>query len=98
MRDLPNDRYDITMSTLELAANTVGIEKFGVTSADPFHTLVSFLESYYEEGRDTGFEHPMSDFRWNPRAYFPEAKSIIAVWYPRTPTPSQALPRVLLIS
>ncbi len=88
---MPNDRYDITMPTLELAANTVGIEKFGVTSADPFHTLVSFLESYYEEGRDTGFEHPMSDFRWNPRAYFPEAKSIIAVAVPYQTKQSQAM-------
>ena len=91
MRDLSNDHYDITMPILEFAANAVGIEKFGVTSAEPFHTLVPFLESYYEEGRDTGFEHPMSELRWNPRAYFPEAKSIIAVAVPYQTKTSQSM-------
>ncbi len=82
MKDLQTWNDSISYQMLKRAANMVGIEKFGVTSASPFHTLVPFLESYYQEGRDTGFEHPMSELRWNPRAYFPEAMSIIAVAVP----------------
>ena len=74
--------HDIAWPTLEAAAIEAGFDTFGVTSADPFHTLIPFLEAYYQEGRESGFEHPLSALRWNPRALFPEAQSIVAVALP----------------
>lgn len=77
-----SDDYDVTWLALESAARSVGMVKYGVTTAEPFHTLIPFLERYYQEGRATGFEHPMSALRWDPRTLLPDAKSIIAVAVP----------------
>ncbi len=87
-----NNAYDVTWSALESAARSVGLVKYGVTTAEPFHTLIPFLERYYQEGRATGFEHPMSALRWEPRALLPDAKSIIAVAVPYQTKKGRQLP------
>ncbi len=87
------DGFDIAWSTLDAAARDAGFAVFGVTSAEPLWSLVPFLEDYYREGRASGFEHPMGEQRWHPRALFPSAQSLIAVALPYETESRQTLRR-----
>ncbi|WEK53654.1 MAG: tRNA epoxyqueuosine(34) reductase QueG [Candidatus Cohnella colombiensis] len=66
------------------AAPSMGIDKLGITSAEPFVELKRQLQSHRELGYESGFEDPDLDKRTDPRLSMPEAQSIIsiAVAYP----------------
>mgnify|MGYP001401635806 CR=1 FL=1 len=61
------------------AAPGLGIDKLGVTTAEPFHELKERLIRHRERGHESGFEEPDLDLRTDPSLHMPEAKSIIAI-------------------
>lgn len=65
-------------------AKTIGIDKIGYTTAEPFMELRERLIRSQELNYQSGFEKGTVEERTNPRALFPEAQSIIsiAVAYP----------------
>lgn len=71
--------FDLTWHDLAVCVQEVGFDKFGITDAEPFEDLIPQLENYYHKGRATGFEHPLSSARWDPRVLLPETKSIVSV-------------------
>lgn len=66
------------------AAADLGIDKLGVTTADPFLELKERLVRHRELGYESGFEEPDLDKRTEPGLSMPGARSIIsiAVAYP----------------
>ncbi|MFD0672309.1 tRNA epoxyqueuosine(34) reductase QueG [Cohnella sp. GCM10027633] len=66
------------------AAPSLGIDKLGVTTADPFLELKQRLIAHREQGFESGFEEPDLDKRTEPALLLPGARSIvsIAVAYP----------------
>ncbi|MFC4598519.1 tRNA epoxyqueuosine(34) reductase QueG [Cohnella hongkongensis] len=61
------------------AAPGLGIDKLGVTTAEPFRELKERLIRHRERGHESGFEEPDLDLRTDPSLHMPEAKSIIAI-------------------
>ncbi len=61
------------------AAPSLGIDKIGVASADPFTSLKQILLRHRELGRESGFEEPDLDKRTNPALLFDNPQSIIAI-------------------
>ncbi|WP_084423293.1 tRNA epoxyqueuosine(34) reductase QueG [Cohnella thermotolerans] len=61
------------------AAPSLGIDKIGVASADPFTELKDRLQRHRELGYESGFEEPDLDRRTNPALLFDEPRSIIAI-------------------
>src|SRR5690554_5295460 len=66
------------------AASSLGIDKIGFASADPFLALKDILIKHREAGRESGFEEPNIDKRVYPHLNFDEPRSIlsIAIAYP----------------
>ncbi|WP_372661368.1 tRNA epoxyqueuosine(34) reductase QueG [Cohnella sp.] len=66
------------------AASGLGIDKLGVTSAEPFLELKERLVRHREAGFESGFEEPDLELRTKPALLMPEVRSIlsIAVAYP----------------
>lgn len=66
---------------IRTAAPSLGIDKIGFASADPFDELKELLVSHREAGRESGFEEPDLDKRIYPHLSFPggEPRSIIAI-------------------
>lgn len=60
-------------------SKTIGIQKIGFTTAEPFLFLKKRLEKAKEEDVLTGFEHPNIDERVYPGLIFEAAQSIIAI-------------------
>lgn len=60
-------------------SKTIGIDKIGFTSADPFLTLKDRLLKQQELGFQSGFEEPNIEKRVNPKTLLPGAKSMIAI-------------------
>ena len=72
------------------AAKSLGIDKIGFTTAEPFDYLKESLLEQQAAGHSTGFEHPVLDERLYPDKIFNQPKSIIsiALAYPsRIPNP-----------
>jgi epoxyqueuosine reductase len=61
------------------AAPSLGIDKIGFASADPFTELKTRLIRHRELGRESGFEEPDLDKRTNPALLFENPQSIIAI-------------------
>ena len=61
------------------AAQSLGIDKIGIASADPFTELKKRLIRHRELGRESGFEEPDLDKRTNPALLFDNPQSIIAI-------------------
>ncbi|MGO4109555.1 tRNA epoxyqueuosine(34) reductase QueG [Paenibacillus sp. YAF4_2] len=61
------------------AAPSLGIDKIGFASADPFTELKTRLIRHRELGRESGFEEPDLDKRTNPALLFDNPQSIIAI-------------------
>ncbi|XID90620.1 tRNA epoxyqueuosine(34) reductase QueG [Paenibacillaceae bacterium WGS1546] len=61
------------------AAPGLGIDKLGVTTAEPFAELKERLLRHRELGRESGFEEPDLELRTEPGLHMPEARSIIAI-------------------
>lgn len=66
------------------AAPSLGIDKIGFTSAEPFHALKDILLRHREQGFESGFEEPDIEKRVHPELSFDAPRSIIsiAVAYP----------------
>lgn len=66
------------------AASELGIDKIGISSADPFVELKSILLQHRAKGYESGFEEPDLDKRTEPALSLTEPRSIIsiAVAYP----------------
>lgn len=60
-------------------ALSIGIDKIGFCSADPFLELKGRLVKHRELGYESGFEEPDIEKRTHPELTLPEAKSIIAI-------------------
>lgn len=60
-------------------ALSIGIDKIGFTSADPFLELKERLYGHRELGYESGFEEKDLEKRAHPELTVPEAKSIIAI-------------------
>ncbi|MEX2461148.1 MAG: tRNA epoxyqueuosine(34) reductase QueG [Paenibacillaceae bacterium] len=61
------------------AAPSLGIDKIGFTTADPFLELKTKLENHRIKGYESGFEEPDIHKRVYPELTLPEARSILAV-------------------
>lgn len=61
------------------AAPSLGIDKIGIASADPFVSLKQILLKHRELGRESGFEEPDIEKRTNPALLFENPQSIIAI-------------------
>jgi epoxyqueuosine reductase len=61
------------------AAPSLGIDKIGIASADPFVSLKQILLRHRELGRESGFEEPDIEKRTNPALLFENPQSIIAI-------------------
>jgi epoxyqueuosine reductase len=66
------------------AAPSLGIDKIGFTTADPFIELKHILTEHREKGYESGFEEPDIEKRVHPERSFEEPQSIlsIAIAYP----------------
>ncbi|WP_017728823.1 tRNA epoxyqueuosine(34) reductase QueG [Halalkalibacterium ligniniphilum] len=60
-------------------SKTIGIDKIGFTSADPFLQLKDRLLTQQQLGYQSGFEEPDIEKRVNPERVLPGARSIIAI-------------------
>jgi len=60
-------------------AHSIGIDKIGFTTADPFRELKNRLKRQQELGYQSGFEEPDLDKRTNPTLLLNEAESIISI-------------------
>lgn len=60
-------------------ARAAGFDGAGVTTARPFASLLPQLRRYYEEGRASGFEHPVAEERIDPDRVLAGARSLVAV-------------------
>lgn len=60
-------------------SQSIGIDKIGFTTADPFTELKKRLIRHRELGYESGFEEPDIDKRVTPKKIMPEAESIIAI-------------------
>ncbi|WP_042356607.1 tRNA epoxyqueuosine(34) reductase QueG [Bacillus rubiinfantis] len=60
-------------------SKTIGIDKIGFTTADPFTELKSRLIRQQELGYQSGFEEPDVEKRTNPAMLLQEAASIISI-------------------
>ncbi len=70
--------HELSLSQLRQIGRELGFDAIGATTTDPFPELVPKLESYAKRGA-TGFEWSDVGARVDPRAFAPEAKSLIAV-------------------
>ncbi|MCQ6562534.1 tRNA epoxyqueuosine(34) reductase QueG [Paenibacillus mendelii] len=64
---------------MKAAAESLGIDKIGVASADPFTEMKQRLLRHRELGRESGFEEPDLDKRTEPGLLFDNPQSIIAI-------------------
>ncbi|MED4174267.1 tRNA epoxyqueuosine(34) reductase QueG [Halalkalibacterium halodurans] len=60
-------------------SKTIGIDKIGFASADPFLTLKERLQTQQALGYQSGFEEPDIDKRVYPEKILPKARSIISI-------------------
>lgn len=60
-------------------AHSIGIDKIGFTTADPFRELKNRLKRQQELGYQSGFEEPDLDKRTTPTLLLNEAESIISI-------------------
>lgn len=69
---------------IQKLAKELGISKIGFTTADDFTYLEKSLRAAVDEGRSSGFEHPVIEERIRPKLSLASAKTIIsiAVAYP----------------
>ncbi|TCP53799.1 epoxyqueuosine reductase [Tumebacillus sp. BK434] len=72
-------KYEIDRATILRLGEELGIDGIGVTTAEPFHDVHEHLVMYRESGHESGFEHDVLEERVDPKAFFPEAKSIVAI-------------------
>jgi epoxyqueuosine reductase len=64
---------------MQKAATQLGIDKIGVSSAEPFMELKDILLRHREQGFESGFEEPDLEKRTDPALSLPEPRSIISI-------------------
>lgn len=64
---------------MQEAASTLGIDKLGISSAEPFVELKSILLQHRAKGYESGFEEPDLDKRTDPGLSLAEPRSIISI-------------------
>lgn len=64
---------------IKAAAQEIGIDKIGFTTAAPFDHLQASIEEQHAKGHSTGFEHPVLEERLYPERIFNKPKSIISI-------------------
>ncbi|MEK0312689.1 tRNA epoxyqueuosine(34) reductase QueG [Cohnella sp. 56] len=64
---------------MQAAAPSLGIDRIGVTTSEPFPELRERLEVHRERGYESGFEEPDLDKRTQPSLLFEEPRSIVAI-------------------
>ncbi len=74
--------YEVSFAALEAIGQKAAVGAIGVASAEPFHDLTPILRRYYEEGRSSGFEHPLGRQRIDPSTLLPGAHSIVSIAVP----------------
>lgn len=79
MTERPAAFYAELKAEMKAAARTLGIDKIGVASAEPFPKLKRMLERHRALGRESGFEEPDLDKRTNPALLMEDPRSIIAI-------------------
>ena len=65
--------------TIKSYAASIGIDKIGFTTSEPFDDLKEALYNQKEKGFTTGFEHPNIEERVYPDLIFDQPKSIISI-------------------
>lgn len=60
-------------------SKTIGIDKIGFTSANPFSEMKARLEMQQEAGYQSGFEKGTNEERTEPKLHLEDAESIIAI-------------------
>ncbi|MGO4180583.1 tRNA epoxyqueuosine(34) reductase QueG [Paenibacillus sp. TAF43_2] len=73
------DRWAKLKEEMIAAAPSLGIDKIGIASANPFTSLKQILLRHRELGRESGFEEPDIEKRTNPALLFENPQSIIAI-------------------
>ncbi|MEG0551258.1 MAG: tRNA epoxyqueuosine(34) reductase QueG [Vagococcus sp.] len=61
------------------ASKSLGIDKIGFTTAEPFTHLKNSLIEQNENNHTTGFEHPVLEERLDPALIFDQPQSIISI-------------------
>ena len=79
MTERPAAFYAELKAEMKAAARSLGIDKIGVASAEPFDGLRQRLERHRALGRESGFEEPDLDKRTNPALLMEDPRSIIAI-------------------
>jgi len=79
MTERPAAFYAELKAEMKAAARSLGIDKIGVASAEPFDELRAKLERHRALGRESGFEEPDLDKRTNPALLMEDPRSIIAI-------------------
>ncbi|CAM4506759.1 epoxyqueuosine reductase [Paenibacillus endophyticus] len=74
-----SDKWEKLKAEMQAAAKSLGIDKIGIASADPFVSLKQILLRHRELGRESGFEEPDIEKRTNPALLFDNPQSIIAI-------------------
>lgn len=69
---------DIKQEIIDFS-ESIGIEKIGFASADPFVTMKARLADQQEHGFQSGFEKGTIEERTEPKRLLPEAKTIISI-------------------
>ena len=64
---------------IRAAAPSLGIDKIGFASADPFDEMKQRLIRHRERGHESGFEEPDLDKRTDPSLSFDDPQSIISI-------------------
>lgn len=79
----PED-WRLLKEEIKAAASSLGIDKIGFTTADPFTDLKEILLQHREKGFESGFEEPDIEKRVHPELSFENPRSIlsIAIAYP----------------
>lgn len=70
--------YQLKQEIIEYS-KTIGIDKIGFTTSDPFLELKDRLIEQQKRNYASGFEEPDLDKRTDPKRLMPEARSIIAI-------------------
>lgn len=73
------EEWDKLKRDMKAAAASLGIDRIGVASADPFRELKQRLIRHRELGYESGFEEPDLDKRTDPSLLHDDPQSIIAI-------------------
>ncbi|MCL6592883.1 MAG: tRNA epoxyqueuosine(34) reductase QueG [Alicyclobacillus sp.] len=69
--------FELSLAELRVLAAEVGLDAVGATTSEPFPEMAPRLQAYAQRGR-TGFEWEDTALRIDPRAWLPEAQTVVA--------------------